>query len=133
MQIVIHTLIDITQTNARKGEDPKLYRQQQNFMTLMQTIGLRSNFEIDSPVVMKKMLVDNKFGSNFKGEHSVWALQLSFSSQGTDSTEILASDLDLVPIITDLEEPSQHKTSVFRTRDPKSTNIVFKVVDNSIL
>ena len=133
MQVVIHTLIDITNTNSRKGDDPKLYRQQQNFMTLMQTIGLRSNYDMISPVACNKVKVDKKFGSSFKGKHNVWSVELMFSSQGPESVEILANDLDLVPIITGLDETSKHNTSIFRTSDVEYTNIIFKVVDNITL
>ena len=133
MQVVIHTLIDITNTDSRKGDDPKLYRQQQNFMTLMQTIGLRSNYDMISPVACNKVKVDKKFGSLFKGKHNVWSVELMFSSQGPESVEILANDLDLVPIITGLDETSIHDTSIFRTNDVEYTNIIFKVVDNITL
>ena len=46
MRFIIHTLVDITETGSRRGEDPKQYRQQQNFLTVMQTIGLRVNPDI---------------------------------------------------------------------------------------
>ena len=42
------TLVDITETGARRGEDPLAYRQQQNFLTVLQTIGLRTNIEYSS-------------------------------------------------------------------------------------
>lgn len=133
MQIVIHTLIDITNTGARKGDDKLLYSQQQNYMTLMQTIGLRSNFEIEVPVVMKATTVDKKFGSIFKGKHNVWSIQLGFDSQGTDSVNVLADDLDLVPVITGLTETCDQGQSIFSTSNKTNSNIFFKVVDNTIL
>ena len=34
MRFTIHTLVDITETHARRGEDPKQHRQQQNFLTV---------------------------------------------------------------------------------------------------
>ena len=132
MQIVIHTLIDITNTNARKGDDSYAYKQQQNYMTLVQTIGLRSNFEIISPVSIQKVEVDDKFGSKYKGKHNVWTMEIQFDSQGTDNIEILQEDIDLVPIITDLDETSKNPSKLFRTTDKKETNIIFKVVDNTL-
>ena len=132
MQIVIHTLIDITETNARKGSDKLLYSQQQNYMTLMQTIGLRSNYELVTEVSCQEVDVTRKFGSTFTGNHNVWSVQLLFNSQATDNVEILADDLNLVPVICGLRETELVDTSVFRTDDPGYKNIIFKVVDNTI-
>ena len=132
MQIVIHTLIDITNTNARKGDDPHSYRQQQNYMTLIQTIGLRSNFEIIKDVTCKKVEVEDKFGSNYKGKNKVWTLEIQFQSQGTDDITIIQQDLDLIPIITGLDETTKKMAKLFRTKDEKEKNIIFKVVDNTV-
>ena len=40
------TLVDITKTNARRGEDKLAYGQQQNYMSVVQTLGLRTNVGI---------------------------------------------------------------------------------------
>ena len=56
MRFIIHTLVDITETGSRRGEDPKQYRQQQNFLTVMQTIGLRVNpTYVKAPEVVKEV------------------------------------------------------------------------------
>ena len=133
MQIVIHTLIDITNTNARKGDDKLAYSQQQNYMTLLNTIGLRSNFEIVTPVSMSSVSTTKDFGSLYKGKHNVRTMELCFDSQGTDSINILELDLNLVPFISGLTETCEHGANVFRTNDSKNSNIIFKVVDNTIL
>ena len=46
MRFKIKTLVDITETRDRKGEDDVLYGQQQNFMTLLNTLGLRTNINV---------------------------------------------------------------------------------------
>ena len=52
-----YTLVDVTQTNARRHDAPKLVNQQANFNTFYNTIGLRTNatefetFESDNTVV----------------------------------------------------------------------------------
>ena len=131
MQVTIHSLIDITETNARKGSDRKIYSQQQNYMTLMQTIGLRSNYEIDIPVYMHQVKIDGKFGSNYTGEQNVWSIQLNY--QSNDDVDVLRNDLNLVPIIVGLDETSIQDANVFRTTDPIHKNLLVKVVDNTIL
>jgi RNase P subunit RPR2 len=72
----ISTLVDITNTNARRGEDPIAYRQNQNYMSLLQTIGMRTNVEFISLEKENKSLIDMNFGSNFKGEQDVWTFTL---------------------------------------------------------
>ena len=61
MRFTIHTLVDITETHARRGDDPKQHRQQQNFLTVLQTIGLRVNpTYLEAPEVIKE--VPSKLG-----------------------------------------------------------------------
>ena len=59
-------------------------------------------------------------------------MEIQFVSQGTDNIEILQEDIDLVPIIIDLDETSKNPSKLFRTTDKKETNIIFKVVDNTL-
>ena len=50
----LSTLVDITKTNARRGEDKLAYGQQQNYMSMMQTLGLRTNVEVSNPTFKKQ-------------------------------------------------------------------------------
>ena len=50
----LYTLVDITKTNARRGEDKLAYGQQQNYMSMMQTLGLRTNVEVSNPTFKKQ-------------------------------------------------------------------------------
>lgn len=127
MRFVIATLIDITET--KEYHKPGLQHQQQaNYMTLMQTLGLRSN-----PYPIKQsqetLQISDRFGSNFQGEHSIWTQILEFDQQDAHSIELMQKDLDLVPVICGLTETVKLNNSVFNTQCLKEKNIVFDIVD----
>lgn len=128
MRFTAKTLIDITETNARKIDDPFGYRQQQNWMTFIQTSSLRVNVY---PVTSKNEIVTSLsnlgFGSNFRGKHRVWTVEFDIEYEGGLELTMLEEDFDLVPIIIDLNETAEINNSVFRTRDSKERNIVFEL------
>lgn len=129
MKFLLETLVDITQTDARRTDEKHAYHQQQNFLSIVQTIGLRVNVNITKkPVVEEKTL--KGFGSNFTGKHRVWTLPFEIEYEDAMSVEMLKSDFNLVPIITGLSESVQINKSVFRTKDSKERNIIFKLLDN---
>lgn len=117
----IHTLIDVTETKAFKHQDgtdiAKL--QQQNFMTLLQTIGLRVNPMFNKgPSVEEVNLKDWEFGSNYKGHHRLWTFNFDIEYDGAFNDGInehghLINDLHFVPIITGLTESINPKLAVF--------------------
>ena len=81
------TLVDITETGARRGEDPLAYRQQQNFLTVLQTIGLRTNIEYNKgPRVFTADPKEKKLGSDYKGEQTIW--EFDFDSPAPDSLTV---------------------------------------------
>jgi hypothetical protein len=126
MKFKLYTLIDITETGARRGDDSVLVKQQQNYLTVLQTIGIRSNPEIDQPP--KKEVVNLSkigFGSEFKGTKPVWTLDFSFGLNQYHSVEDLEEDFELVPVIGGLEEKIEIEDWVFRSRDARLKNIVF--------
>jgi hypothetical protein len=127
MQFTVKTLVDITETNARKVDDPYGYRQQQNWMSFLQTASLRVNIYPVSQTVNKEAA--SQFGSEFKGKHNVWTVTFDIEYEGGLDTEMLVEDFDLVPIITDLDETAKINNNVFRTKDPKYTNIIFVNLD----
>lgn len=127
MKIDIITLVDITQTGARKGSDKKSVNQQANYMTLFQTASLRVNV---IPTSITKNNADIKglgFGSEYKGTHNYWILTLEHDVPMGVTHELLLEDFDLVPFITGLDETVQIKSPVFRTKDKKLTNVIFSV------
>lgn len=121
----LHTLIDITETHARRGDDPTAYKQQQNWMTLIQTLGLRCN-----PIVTHKELESTgvtkyDFGSKYKGKQQVWTVYFDFEHADENDLEFLKEDFDLVPIAGDLDESITLNAAIFQTKDSEYRNIVF--------
>lgn len=127
----LKTLVDITQTGARHGDDFYKQQQQQNFYTALQTISLRANPTISRSPHQQTIAVDSQgFGSKFSGEHQVWLWRFSFEQADSHSIEFLINDFDLVPIISGLDETADFKYPVFSTKDKKYTNITFCVFDD---
>lgn len=123
MKFELYTLVDISRTDARRGEDPILYKKQQNYLTAINSIGLRAN-----PTINKKPTLTAhhpSFGDAYKGKQSVWKLQFDIEYEEATSVELMKQDFDLIPIITGLDETAEIKDNVFLTTDPKYFNIVF--------
>jgi hypothetical protein len=130
MRFKLLTLIDITATGARRGDDYMQVKQQQNYLTVMQTIGIRSNPEILNPP--KRQTIDvstSGFGSDHTGEHTVWSLDFNFGLNQSHNLDMLASDFDLVPVIGGLDETVSVEDWVFRTTDTQLRNIVFTLIE----
>jgi hypothetical protein len=131
MKFKVITLADITETNARRNEDSKGWRQQQNYNTFIGVLGLRINPIIDkSPTTTKRAISNIGFGKKYKGTHNVWECTFEVEYEGGLNLEMLNNDFDLIPFITDLEETVNINPSVFRTQDEQECNIIFKYVDN---
>ncbi len=130
MRFKLYTLIDITETGARRGDQVMHVKQHQNFLTTVQTIGIRANPEISSKPTMQQMQLSKlNFGSEFKGTKAVWCLEFSFGLNQTHSIDLLESDFDFVPVIGDLTEEIKPEDWVFRSSDPKYRNIYFTPVE----
>lgn len=130
MKFKLYTLVDITETRARRGEDPKLMRQQQNFLTVLQTIGLRVNpTYIKAPKVEK--IVPNEVGldNSYKTKQKVWNFTFDIEYEDALSVEMLTNDFNLVPVITNLDETAKFKNNVFISKNGKK-NIVFYNIDD---
>lgn len=119
----LYTLVDITQTNARRGDNLFEWNQQQNFLTVLQTIGMRVNPTVDkTPELVNEF---PKFGSKYKNVKSAWCLEFAIDYDEAMDVELLNNDFDLVPFISNLDEQVTFKDSVFRTKGT-DTNIVFE-------
>jgi len=125
MAFLIKTLIDITCTNAKK-EDQYRYKQHQNYLALLQTISLRSNPTIIKEPTVEQLSTQKDFG--IKGKHNVWTMLFDFEAASSHSIEMLVEDLDLVPVIKDLDETVKLDPSVFFTTNGK-VNTVFYTID----
>jgi hypothetical protein len=124
MKFTLHTLIDVTETGARRGQDPFEYKQQANYMTLYQTIGLRTNatnFKVSSEERSAGTL-----GFGYKGKQKVWTVEFDVEAEASTSVEIMESDFDLVPVIKGLTETVDIDPACFRTKKSDNCNIVFE-------
>jgi hypothetical protein len=130
MRFIIHTLVDITETHARRGEDPKQYRQQQNFLTVMQTIGMRVNPEyISPPTIISEVPSKLGLGTLYKTKQSIWKYAFDMEFEGALNVETLVNDFDLIPIITQLDETAEFNNAQFITKNVSLNNISFEIVD----
>lgn len=127
MNVILTTLVDITETKARRGDDKFKLNQQANYMTMIQTAGLRIN---PNPISLEKKLgniKEFKFGSAFKDEQRYWIFKFDFETPAGLTKELLEADFDLVPILQGLDETINFKNAVFRTTDKTDKNIVFEI------
>ena len=124
MAFIIKTLVDITNTNAKR-ENRFEYQQQQNYLTLLQTISLRSNPNIIEPPTVAKVNTHKDFG--IKGNNNVWTMVFDFEAAHSHSVEMLVGDLDLVPVIANLNETVKLEPSAFFTTNGKINTIFSEV------
>jgi len=124
MAFIIKTLVDITNTNAKR-ENRFEYQQQQNYLTLLQTISLRSNPSIIELPAASKVNTYKDFG--IKGNNNVWTMVFDFEAASSHSVEMLIGDLDLVPVIANLEETIKLDPSAFFTTNGKINTIFSEV------
>lgn len=114
--IRIKTQVDITNTNQRRVAPgfEKESNQYKNYITLLQTIGLRGNF-----TVTKEPEYKNK----------MWVMEIEPERPGTyavgdDPVGLLKQDLDAVPVITGLEEKVKNPEKCMRTLNGDANTFV---------
>jgi hypothetical protein len=130
MRFRLYTLIDITETAARRGEDPKQFRQQQNFLTVMQTIGLRVNpTYVSTPEIVNDTPSKYNLGTTFKNKQNIWKYAFDIEYEGALDVDTLNNDFNFIPIITDLDETAKFENAHFITKNPNLCNIFFEVDD----
>lgn len=131
MRFKLQTLVDITETKARRGDDHFLQRQQQNYLTAVQTLSLRANPVIDRSTSCEKIdIKDLGFGKDYKGVHNVWTFY--FEYEVDVDLDFLIRDFDLVPIINNLQETITFKTSAFLTNGRSDRNTIIQQIDKYI-
>ena len=135
--IEIKTLIDITKTRAIRATQGSRLEQDQykNFQTLCQCLEIRSIISYD--YAPEAEVVDIKglgFGSQYKGQHKVWTFRFTpdrvgvyASDDGTDPVGNLVNDLDLVPVIKNLNETVNIDKAMFNCIDTKLKNIIVSI------
>jgi len=112
----LYTSVDITNHIRAAREDKLSYGQKQNYLTVINTIGLRSNPTIEEdPFVTKH----KAFGNN-----DAWKLNFTIEAESSVNIEMLEQDFMFVPFITGLTETQTFEEAVFITSGDK-TNILF--------
>jgi hypothetical protein len=132
--IEIKTLVDVTKTRAvRNTQGSKIEQDQyKNFQTLCQCLEIRSIIAYDYAPTSEVIDVKGMgFGSEYKGKQRVWTFRFApdrvgvyASDDGTDPVGNLINDLDLVPIIKNLEETVNIDKAMFNCKDAGLRNIV---------
>jgi hypothetical protein len=130
MDYKLYTLVDITHTGQHRNEQGKeqLRWKEQNFQTVLQTIGIRANITFKSKPEMLEV-GGKTIGFNTAEVIRVWRFDFSterenlFENEG-DPIGYLKDDFELVPYITGLDELLEQNYAVFTTRGT-SPNIIF--------
>jgi len=130
MEYKLLTTVDITATGMYRtilGHE-KARNQQQNFDTVLQTIGIRGNcnFEVKPKVIDAK---GSEHGFSTDKDIKIWQFEWRVETpdvflEGTDPIALLKKDFELVPFITGLDETVVFKTPVWRVLGPEA-NIIF--------
>ena len=132
MNFKLYTLVDITNTDQYRFELGKEAAQwkEQNFRTVLQTLGLRANIHYttrpDSIEVRGSLI-----GFNTKELIRVWRFDFNterdhlYEKDG-DPVGYLKDDFELVPYIQGLDELLRQNYAVFITNGP-NRNIIFEV------
>lgn len=132
-KITVVTLIDITETKQHRKEPGKelQIKQQQNFLTLLQTISMRVNPVYDrSPKIEMSDGTIYKFGSMIARDQKIWIFEFYFDYEGgfTDDRGskigLLIEDLHLIPVIDNLQETATLEIPVFDTKTDQHRNTI---------
>ncbi len=131
MRYRIYTLVDITNTKQYRIEGGKecARYQQQNFDTVIQTIGLRSNLEYDTPPTVL-IGVPKDYGLDGSNLENIWMFEWFVEMEyiflkDNDDVGFLKTDFDLVPYIPGLTETFKMSPAIFKP----GTNISFEMLD----
>ena len=119
MHYRLYTLTDITCTGQYRNEEGKeqARNQQQNFDTVLNTIGIRANVMYDDqPTVMVN--IPNRYGMTGKDFANIWVFEWQVESQyrfrhEEDDVGLLKVDFSLVPYISGLTETARFKNNLF--------------------
>lgn len=130
MHYKLYTLVDITHTKQYRAESGKehLRFKEQNFNTVLQTLGIRSNIWYDAgPVIteVKGQLVGFDTDEIVRVWRFDWFTEREhLYEESGDPVAYLKKDFHLVPYINGLDETMQQDYAVFNTM-PKVNNISF--------
>ena len=130
MEYKLYTLVDITHTNQYRPSAGLVHWQEQNFNTVIQTLGIRANISyINSPVVLD--VKGNLVGFNTEEILRVWRFDFYterdhvYEKDG-DPVGLLKEDFTLIPYIAGLNEAMEQKYAVFNPEEPGNNISFFK-------
>jgi hypothetical protein len=129
MDYKLYTLVDITHTgHYRPNNNNDADRcKEQNYNTVIQTLGLRSNIEVihqPHTIEVRGRLVGFDTDDIIRVWRFDWRTEQDLYSDNDDSVAFLKQDFHLVPYIGGLDELMEQRYTVFSTTDP-GKNIVF--------
>ena len=132
MEYKLYTLVDITHTGQHRAEPGKeaLRWKEQNFQTVLQTLGIRSNIVyVNGPVSTE--VSGRIVGFDTDEIIRVWRFDFSTEREfvydvGDDPVALMREDFQLVPYISGLDEVMTQKYAVFNTEDPGKNITFFK-------
>lgn len=132
MEYKLYTLVDITHTGQHRGEPGKesLRWKEQNFQTVLQTLGIRSNIVfVNGPISSE---VSGRV-VGFETDDIIRVWRFDFSTErdflydvGDDPVGLMREDFQLVPYISGLDELMTQSYAVFNTADPGKNIVFFK-------
>lgn len=130
MRYKIHTLVDITRTGQYRNETGmELARhQQQNFDTIVQTIGMRANLAYLNPPKVK-IDMPTHYGLDGTELANIWIFEWEVDKEDLflhldDPVGRLKEDFEFVPYISGLTETVKYSPAIFRP----GVNISFEIV-----
>jgi len=130
MEYALHTTIDITHTGQHRFEPGKeiAHKKEQNFQSVLQTIGMRANITFIQPPRMMQ-IAGNILGFNTSEIINVWSFEFfterdDLFQYNNDPVGYLIEDFDAVPYIPGLNESVEQNYPVFVTTGD-FRNIIF--------
>jgi hypothetical protein len=131
MEYTLYTTVDITSTGqyrSEAGKEADRWREQ-NFQTLLQTIGIRANILYSKTPSVTFTEGASLLGFSTKQPINIWRFDFNTERDhlfelGNDPVGYLLEDFDAVPYIAGLDESMKQNYDVFVTEGP-ATNIVF--------
>lgn len=131
MNYMLHTTVDITNTGQYRSESGKetLRWKEQNFQTVLQTLGIRANISYNRPPDMVQVS-GKQLGFETDSLVRAWRFDFSTERDGFfehkgDPIGNLLEDFNGIPYISGLDESMEQNYAVFVT-DGSARNIVFQ-------
>lgn len=131
MEYKLYTTVDITNTGQYRpeaGREADRWKEQ-NFQTVLQTLGMRANISYKEPPLLTE-ISGHIFGFNTNKIIRVWQFEFNterdhFFEKDGDPVGYLLEDFDAIPYISGLDESMEQNYDVFVT-EGIARNIIFQ-------